>query len=414
MIIDEAPSRDRLAVAVISSRIGKTPEHIENSFVFDEILRLSEKGIDIHVIRGKKEGDSVYDGLNFHGLNTRYNFRVLKSVFRCIGQYSPSFLLNRPKIVLGDNMYASSVVNVINKHDLDLIHAHFAYREGLIGLLAKKQTKKPLIVTVHGYDILVNSELNYGIRLDKKFNTLVKKVLDNSDAVIAASKATFDESSKVIGNDEKVHLIHHGIDIQQFRPDIDGSEIREKLGIGSETRLVFTLGAYREDKGFDDVIKAAALVLKQIKDVIFVLGGDGPLRDYYEQLALDLGIRDKIIFTGWISPKRRARYYAMSDFIIVPSLQEAFGLVVTEAMGCGKVVIGTNVGGIPDQIKNEINGFLIPPRNPRELANKILRLAENPKEINEMGKNARKVVEKKFDVKIKIEKIISLYNQLIK
>ena len=93
-------------------------------------------------------------------------------------------------------------------------------------------------------------------------------------------------------------------------------------------------------------------------------------------LANALGVSDIIIFTGRVL-KKNSLYYSTSDIVVAPSLQEAFGLTITEAMACGKPVIGTRVGGIPDQIVDGHNGFLVEPKNPSEIAQKIIWIIEN-------------------------------------
>jgi glycosyltransferase involved in cell wall biosynthesis len=154
-------------------------------------------------------------------------------------------------------------------------------------------------------------------------------------------------------------------------------------------------------------------VTEKKNDVLFVIGGDGSLRHYHEQLATKLGVKEKIMFIGRIPPTEVPYYDAMSDIVVVPSLQEAFGLVISEAMACGKPVIGTKVGGIPDQIIDSYNGFLVQPRDPKEIAEKILRLIENPEEAKRMGMNGRKIAEKKFDISKRIDRIVSLYVNLV-
>lgn len=136
------------------------------------------------------------------------------------------------------------------------------------------------------------------------------------------------------------------------------------------------------------------------------------MRKYHEQLARKLDIKNNVIFTGRIPRVELPYYYAASDVVVVPSLQEAWSLVVTEAMASGKPVIGTNVGGIPDQIIDGYNGFLVPPRNPKSIAEKILWLYENQDQTKKMGMCGRKLVEEKFDINKRIDKILKLYKQL--
>ena len=401
----------RLSVAVISGPVGKSPQDIIYSFVFDEVYRLAQRRIEVHVIRSKIEKESISYGIHFHGIEKKIDLKAVTLSLRNMTTYPPISLLRNPISIYWENLYALNVSQVIEKNDIDLIHAHFAYPEGFVGLLAKKVAGKSLIVTCHGYDILTEPSIRYGIRLSLRFNFIVNKVLNKADAIITASKASFNEATRIVKEPEKVHLVPNGVDIKRFNPSLDGSYIRKRMRINDHTKVVFSLRAHEPKYGIEYLIRALPLLKRN--DVIFVIGGDGSLRPYHEQLAIDLGIKDKVIFTGRISQDEVPYYYAMSDIVVVPSLQEAFGLVVSEALACGKPVIGTKVGGIPDQIIDGYNGFLVNPKDPKEIAEKILWLIEHPDEAKRMGMNGRKIVEKKFNIDKRIEKIISLYEELL-
>jgi glycosyltransferase involved in cell wall biosynthesis len=400
-----------LSVALISGPVGKTPKDIAYSFVFDEAYELAKRGVKVYAIRSKIEKESTSYGINFQGIERIVDPQVLNFLARNITCYPPISLIRKPISLYWENLYALNASRVIRKNDVDLIHAHFAYPEGFIGFLVKRKTGKPLIVTCHGYDILTEPSVRYGVRLSLRFNAIVSKVLNKADAIITASRATFNEVIRIIGDSEKVHLVPNGVDIQRFNPSLDGSYMKRRWGIADHVKVIFTLKAHEPVYGIEYMLRAASLLKRS--DVIFVIGGDGSLRPYHEQLAVDLGIREKTIFVGMIPRAEVPYYYAMSDIVVVPSLQEAFGLVVSEALACGKPVIGTQVGGIPDQILNGYNGFLVKPKDPKEIAEKILWLIEHPDEAKRMGMNGRKIVEEKFDINKRIEKIISLYENLL-
>jgi glycosyltransferase involved in cell wall biosynthesis len=330
--------------------------------------------------------------------------------------YPPAYLLRKPKSIYWEywiNRLASNATEVIRNNHIDLIHAHFAYPEGLVGLLAKNRTSKPLVVTVHGYDILVESAARYGFRLDKRIDTIIREVLNEADAITAASRATFSEVNKIVRDADKVHLIPNGVDLKRFSPNIDGSYLRKKLGMKGRS-VIFALSHHEPAYGLEYLIRAIPIVAKERDDVVFVIAGDGSLTKFHQKLANALEVRDKVIFTGRIPRSAVPYYYAMSDVMVVPQLQSAFGLVTSEAMACGKPVIGTDVGGTLDQIVDGYNGFLVRPRNPGEIAEKILWLLKDPKEARRMGMNGRKMVEEKFDVDKRIDKIIQLYASLCK
>jgi glycosyltransferase involved in cell wall biosynthesis len=402
----------KISVGIISAVIGKTPEEIANSFVFDEAYRLARKGIDVHVIRRRVEREAPSYSIHFHGLERKVDVRAVESMLENLHVYPPVSLLRNPARIYWENVYAVNVSKVIRENKIDLIHAHFTYPEGLAGLSAKMKTGRPLIVTVHGYDILSEPSLGYGVRLNKRIDAITRRVLNSADAVVAASSATFKEASKIVDKPDKIYLIPNGVDVERFNPNLDGAQIRRRLGI--ELRpVIFAMRLHEPVYGLEYLIRAVPLVTKKNDNAFFVIGGDGTLRRFHEQLAVKLGVKEKIIFTGRIPRAETPHYYAMSDMVVVPSLQEAFGLVVSEAMACGKPVIGTRVGGIPDQIIDGHNGFLVQPRDPREIAEKVLWFINNPEEAKRMGMNGRKIVEEKYNVDKRSDQIISLYSLLL-
>jgi len=402
---------EKVSVALISSSIGKTPQDIHYSFVFDEAYKLGERGLAVHVVRSFKEKTSFSNGIHFHGLESASRIKYTPFLFKHLTAIPNIAYLMPPWALLYLAKYGSAVTNVINSQNIGLIHAHFAYPEGFVGLLAKRVTKKPLVVTVHGYDILVEPSVGYGARLSRRIDSIVRKVLNDADAVIAASKATFNEARKLVKDRSKVHLIPNGVDIQRFNPTLDGFKTRKTMGIEGHT-VVFTLRAHEPKYGLEYLIRAVPMVAKEKNDVVFVIGGCGSLKHYHEQLAIKLGVQDKIIFAGKIPQSESPFYYAMSDIVVIPSIQEAFGLGVTEAMACGKPTIGTNVGGIPDQIIDGYNGFVVEPRNAKEMAEKILWLIDNRDEAKRMGINGRKTVEEKYNLDERINQILTLYKRV--
>jgi glycosyltransferase involved in cell wall biosynthesis len=279
-------------------------------------------------------------------------------------------------------------------------------------LLAKKEIEKPLVVTLHGYDILVEESVGYGARLDRRADAIVRKVLSKADAVVTASHATYREAHKLGNLDARLHLIPEGVDTKRFRPDLDGDRIRERWGIEGKT-VVFSLRKHEPKYGLEYVVRAAPSVVAEDNDVVFVMGGDGPLRPYLERLAETLGVRKRVIFTSWVPQEELPYYYAMSDLVVVPSVQEAFGLVVSEAMASGKPVIGTSVGGIPDQIVDGQDGLLVRPRDVGQLAASILELARDPQRRRLLGSNGRKEVESKFSIDRRVADMIKLYRSLV-
>jgi glycosyltransferase involved in cell wall biosynthesis len=401
-----------ISVALVSGLVPKDFSNPDYSFVFDEAYRLAKKGICIHAIRSFTEAESTSYGIRYYGLSSSFEIKNISFILKHHNVLLRRSHLLPPWSLLSLSKYARTVADIIYKQNLDLIHAHFAYPEGFVGLLAKKETGRPLVVTVHGTDVLVEPSIGYGIRLNKKYDALVRRVMEEADAIIAASKVTYNEVCSMVKNAEKVHFIANGVDITRFNPKLDSSDLRKKQGL-EDKFIVFSLRAHEPKYGLEYLIRSVPAVVKQMDNVVFIIGGNGSLKRYHEKLAAELGVRKKIVFTGRICSDDLPYYYALSNVVVVPSVQEAFGLVVAEAMACGKPVIGSNIGGIRDQIIDGSTGFLIEPREPLKIAEKVLWSITNPEEAKRMGINGRILVEQKYNIENRAERIIALYAKLL-
>ncbi len=401
-----------MRVLVVSANVGKTPEEIAYSFVFDEVARLARRGVEVHVARLRYGGSDLSHGVFFHDVPRREVLRLPREL-RKLPAYPLRALPGNPRALAAELLYGGHVERIARRVRPDIIHAHFAYLEGWAAYLAKAAggLEAPLVVTLHGYDILVEPSVGYGVRLHKRYSLLVERVLRRADAVIAASRAVYREAVKVRGRAEGVHLIPNGVDTERFNPGLDGTPIRKLHGIEGK-QVVFTLRHLRPIYGISWLLLAAKLVLSERKNTIFIIGGEGPLRERYESLKRRIGISDGVIFTGRIPKELAPLYYAASDIVVMPSLQEAWGLVATEAMACGKPVVATNVGGLPDQVVDGFNGFLVPPGDPKALADRILYLLDNPSEARRMGLNGRRLAVERFSIEKRVDGILELYESL--
>jgi len=404
-----------MKVLIIASNINKSPEDVSYSFVFDEAYRLAKRGLEIRIIRSSFTNDDSEFSFNlyFYGLGyKRLRLNALYMIMRNIREYSIYSFIRSPKAIYFENLYAWRTLNIASRVKPDIIHAHFAYPEGFVGCSVKKKTGIPFVVTVHGYDILTEPSVGYGIRLKKSYDVLVRKVLNCADVVICNSRALYDESLKLVNDAGKLKLIYHGVDLRLFYPREKG-EARVKLGLPLDKYIVFTAKHHQPQYGIEYLIKSIPEIVSKTKDVLFVIGGDGPLKSFYEELARSLGVSNYVVFVGQIPRGLMPYYYAASDIVVVPSLQESWGLVATEAMASGRPVIASSVGGLKEQVIDGINGFLAPPRDPRGIAEKILYFLENPPEIERMGLNGRRLAEEKFDIEKRIDRIIEIYSSLI-
>jgi len=404
-----------MRVLIASGPFPLSKGEIVSSFVFDEATRICSRNVKVHAARGirsiwDKRKNLTVAGITIHNFSRDFDFSFISQSVKAISGMPVSASL-RPEIVLFTIPYSWFLSKMTKMYGIDLTHAHFAYPEGFAGLMSKRVTGTPLIVTLHGVDIITEPSVNYGIRLRKPYDEIVRKVLARADRVFAASRFVYREALNAGCSRKRLIYLANGVDLKRFNPKNDSSLVVERLGI-SHRPTILTLRAHEPKNGIEYLIKAVPFVLKEVPDAVFIIGGTGTLRTYHECLAHRLGVDKHCMFVGYISYEELPYLYAASDIFVIPSVIEAFGLVTIEAMASGKPVIGSSVGGIPDIIVDGVNGFLIRPRDEKEIADRIVTLIKNPEMRREMGANGRKTTEEKFDAEKRIEKIISVYHEL--
>ena len=179
----------------------------------------------------------------------------------------------------------------------------------------------------------------------------------------------------------KIEVIGSAVDLEKFTPPRDGTKFRREIGVGDEIPLIGNVGMIRPDKGQLELVKSAPLVLEKHPDARFVIVGQGTgilKRGINVRNAIDrAGLADSIIMAGyrWDTPD----VYAACDIIVIASLRtEASPIVLREAFASGRPVIATNVGDIPEIVRDRENGLLIEPGNIRAMASAILEFISNP------------------------------------
>ncbi|MEM4141339.1 MAG: glycosyltransferase family 4 protein [Nitrososphaeria archaeon] len=183
----------------------------------------------------------------------------------------------------------------------------------------------------------------------------------------------------------------------------------EKYGLKDITRPVIFYGAYHYPwKGFEYFTLAAKIVLKKY-DATFVIGGAGPKTEYLKELVNKLGLNKHVIFTGIISPLEDLYpiLYQVVDIAVSSSLREQFPSYILEVMAAGKPIVATDVGGVREQVFNGYNGYIVPPKNYKVLADKIMNLIEDNNLREEMKLKSRKLIEKIYNREEAIKRFLS-------
>ena len=185
--------------------------------------------------------------------------------------------------------------------------------------------------------------------------------------------------------------------------------MRRTLGVDDRVPLVAMIACFKPQKAPLDFIRVAKVVLDEMSDVHFLLVGDGVLRPAIEKLIRELEIRDNILLAGW----RRDIPAIMQciDLLVLTSLWEGLPRVLPEAMASGIPVVASKVNGSPEAIKDGVNGYLLPPRAIREMAQKVIELLQDPQKASAMGEKGRELVQE-FDIWKMVQQQEILYANL--
>ncbi|MCD6218985.1 glycosyltransferase [Candidatus Calescamantes bacterium] len=280
----------------------------------------------------------------------------------------------------------------------DLVHVHYIYPPGLLGLMMKYLRRVPLVVTSHGGDINDMAERNPV----NKFLTLL--ILKSSDFVIAVSE---DIKEKIVNgyniHPQKVRAINMGINSDIFKP----LPIKKP----EKPKTLLFVGRLEKVKGLDIILKSL-LALPQ--GIHLQVVGEGKEKEEYENFVKKKGLKDRVKFLGALPQRKLPFLYNQAHLTVIPSREESFGLVGLESMSCGTPVLASFVGGLKEYIKDGVNGFLVPAEDSRswsEKINKIFKIYSTPqwRNIKKRGEETAQ----KFSSFHQAEKVKDIYEILL-
>jgi len=253
----------------------------------------------------------------------------------------------------------------INKR-YDLIHAHHP----IPALVMKKLfPDTPVVMTIHSSyerELALNGRIKPDGPEHRFLTSLYGELEAKVDRLLTVSYSFRDYLAPHVKNPAGITVIPNGFDEKRFRPVSHENAIPQLITV---CRLV-------PAKGLDILLRACALLKRRGHTFVLHIIGDGPIRQDLEQLAAELGIYDDTIFYGYmLHPEEFMPFF---DIFVLPSRAEAFGSVFAEAALCLLALVGTNVGGIAEQIEDGVNGLLVPPDNPEALAGALEKVISDP------------------------------------
>lgn len=210
---------------------------------------------------------------------------------------------------------------------------------------------------------------------------------------------------------DRFQMIYNGVDLTRVQSDAQlAGNFRERYSIPAERAIVTQVSWMIPEKGIADYLETARLVLEQNRNVQFVLVGDGVDRDQYVRDAAALGLGDHITWTGMIDdPFGEGVFHAAAVVCQFSRWEEVFGWMIAEAMAHGKPVVATRVGGIPELITDDVNGYLVSRGDTSAMSKQILKLLSDPDLRDRLGSAGREVVAGKFDLRRNVAQLIASY-----
>lgn len=209
------------------------------------------------------------------------------------------------------------------------------------------------------------------------------------------------------GSGGRIEVLPNCINLQEFEPKLSPGEVRRELGLSPRSIVIGALGNLRPEKDLETFLLAARDILNAIPSAEFLVIGDGPARDSLKRLASDLCLSESVHFLSDRSDV--PDLVAALDILVMSSYTESFPNAILEAMALGKPVVATNVGGIPELVDEGETGFLVPPRDPKALADRVLYLCRDSARRLQMGRAARMRVESDFTVQEVTARLEGIY-----
>jgi len=282
----------------------------------------------------------------------------------------------------------------------DLIHAHMALPDGYAGMLLSMDYNKPLVVTTRGTDLDVTANRNIQCiqSLQKVFNK-ANKVVSPSPQLSYKLYRHFKINPVTICNGIDPEEIYSGKSNLYFK-------YKNRYILLSASRLIQT-------KGIDLNLYALKRLIFKYNNLLYLIIGDGPARQDLEQLTNNLGLKEYVKFLGQQTHYRVMEYMSICNIFSMPSWQETFGLVYTEAMAHRKPIIGCQGHGVDGIVTHGKTGLLVKPKDVDGLTEAMDYLLSNPDEARTMGERARKLVLENYTWEKSAERTIEIYNQAL-
>lgn len=342
-------------------------------------MELAKIGLNVHVITANPFDTPRYEkkeGVHIHRVTP-------------LNDKDPNFMA----WIGGLNLaIVNEAISIARVSEVNIVHTH-DWLTGPAALYINKVLKVPLVATIHATEY----GRNKGIftKLQQSIALKEKELSNSADRVIVCSDFMAEEVSSLFDvQKDKLKVIPNGslVDVNK-QPDLI---LERSFPFLTGKKIIFSIGRIVREKGFDSMIRAAAILKESHPEICFVIAGNGPLLDKYRQTARELSLDDFIYFIGFISEQQRITFLKKCDMAIFPSLYEPFGLAAAESLAHGVPTIVSDTGGLKDLVVDFETGFFMEPGSETSLAKVVAYILENEEAAKKIANEGKRVVKNQF------------------
>ena len=297
-----------------------------------------------------------------------------------------------------DILFIWRLMRIIKKENPDIVHLHSRRGADVLGGIASKLSGLKTILTRRVDNPESPFIVTHKYRLYDKVIVIsegIKKILKQEGIPL-----------------EKIECVHSAVDIEKYSISCDKGWIIKEFDLPSSSKLIGVIAQLIKRKGHIYLIKAIPEVLNFFPEARFIFFGKGYLEDELRRLCKIMEIENYVIFAGFRDDI--GRILSCLDLLVHPAEMEGLGVSLLQASASGAPIVAADVGGIPEIVKDGINGFLVPPKNPGEIAKAIIKVLSNPALAKEMGRAGRRIVEKEFSIDKMVNGNLLVYKEILK
>lgn len=383
--------KDKLSIAMICDPIGNNKSGVVVSTLrFAKLLKERGHSVIFIAARSKEHKDHSY-----HNGIKAYRFRSIPI------PKSGGWNLAFPTV--------GELKKIFKEEEINIVHIILPMSASIIAIKAAKALNIKIVAHSHSQPENLFMDMPKIIQptLNKIWNKYLAWTYDKAEALIYPTEMARTLLDKLSKKNQKSHVISNGINTQEFRP-ISIGDFHLRFNLPENTKKILFVGRLFPEKSIDTLIKSIPHVIKNHKDIHVMIVGAGHLRSKLEKMALDLGINKYVTFLGLVSEEDKILAYNASDIFVLPSLAELEGMVVLEAMSCGKPIIISDAKMSASRFFVDENGFLFESKNHIDLSEKISILIKDNDLREKMGKKSLEN-SKNYDINNSVIKLEEVY-----